>query len=465
MAFAWRGVVEGFYGKAWSHAERLDALAWMGSHGFGAYLYAPKDDPLHRARWREPYPPEAMARFSELVRAGERHGVEVIIAISPGLSLVHSLPVELEVLWEKLEAFRRIGVRTFGVFFDDIPSLLVHEEDRRAYGSLAAAQADFATRLWERMDGHGLRLIVCPTHYCGDPDVPYLQELGRSLAPDIDLMWTGPTVCSREITTAHVAGVARAMRRPPVLWDNYPVNDGHMAAELHIGPYTGRDPTLDAVSRGIFANPMNQPVASRLPLACIGRYLRDPASYDPTQAWRDAVEEMVGSPGDVELVEAFALFARLVRLSPLHPEEPEWLVSLFRRFQELTGSLRFEEGMRALQDGMTAMREAKVRLAEASRKVPILADCAPWIEDLGRWLDVLETALDLISAEGALWTGSPDERGAAWGAFLDVRRRLGQKLKEAVDWPTRTCGDTVRAFAQDLYRRTGFRVQESPSAG
>ena len=43
------GVIEGFYGPPWSDAERRTLLDWMARFGLGTWLYAPKDDPWHRA--------------------------------------------------------------------------------------------------------------------------------------------------------------------------------------------------------------------------------------------------------------------------------------------------------------------------------------------------------------------------------------------------------------------------------
>ena len=68
----------------------------------------------------------------------------------------------------------------------------------------------------------------------------------------------------------------RTAGRPPLYWDNYPVNDVAMGFELHVGPYLGRDPRLATASRGIVANPMELFEASRIPLATIADFLRDP---------------------------------------------------------------------------------------------------------------------------------------------------------------------------------------------
>ena len=51
-----RGIVEGFYGKPWNFDIRVDMLKFCGEYNLNSYIYAPKDDPYHRDKWREPYP-------------------------------------------------------------------------------------------------------------------------------------------------------------------------------------------------------------------------------------------------------------------------------------------------------------------------------------------------------------------------------------------------------------------------
>ena len=66
-AMRYRGSIEGFYGTPWSHADRLDQLDYLGAHKMNTYEYAPKDDPYHRERWRDPYPADKLAELGELV--------------------------------------------------------------------------------------------------------------------------------------------------------------------------------------------------------------------------------------------------------------------------------------------------------------------------------------------------------------------------------------------------------------
>ena len=74
-AFGIRGVVEGFYGTPWTHADRLEMIRFIGARGMNRFVYSPKDDPFLRREWAEPYGPEALADLAELVSAGAAVGV------------------------------------------------------------------------------------------------------------------------------------------------------------------------------------------------------------------------------------------------------------------------------------------------------------------------------------------------------------------------------------------------------
>ncbi len=79
--FTMTGVVEGFYGTPWSWNDRVEVMQWCAARGLTDYMYAPKDDPKHRNRWREPYDADELAGFRSLVDGA---GVRIGFAISPG---------------------------------------------------------------------------------------------------------------------------------------------------------------------------------------------------------------------------------------------------------------------------------------------------------------------------------------------------------------------------------------------
>ena len=105
------GIVEGFYGDQWTHDERLAAIDFLASTGGRLYLYAPKSDPFHRDRWREPYPPEAAARLGLLADRARSVGVRFVYGLSPGLDMRYSDDGEHRALVAKASSLIACGVQ------------------------------------------------------------------------------------------------------------------------------------------------------------------------------------------------------------------------------------------------------------------------------------------------------------------------------------------------------------------
>src|SRR4051794_41693108 len=105
-----RGVIEGFYGPPWSHDERLDLIRFCGGHGLNTWVHAPKDDPFHRQRWRDPYPDDELQRIVQLVGECVSNDVEFVYAIAPGLDICYSREAEFDALLAKCHQLKGIGV-------------------------------------------------------------------------------------------------------------------------------------------------------------------------------------------------------------------------------------------------------------------------------------------------------------------------------------------------------------------
>lgn len=290
------GVVEGFYGRPWSHEDRLSIIRFLGENGFTHYCYAPKDDPYHRRKWREPYPPDLAQRLKELNEACKRARITFCFAISPGLDIEYSNPEELQKLVSKLEPLSRDGVHNFALFFDDVPSTFTHVSDIQKYGSFAEAHADLSNRLYAELRKLAPEntLIVCPTEYYHNDATPYLRELGQKLHPQIPLVWTGMGVLSQSLTAGDVLKIRATIGRKPFIWDNYPVNDwdtGH----IYLGPIRNRNPLLPLTIAGYWSNPMNEAELSKIPLLTIADYFRSPETYNPEMSWRNALRRVGGA--------------------------------------------------------------------------------------------------------------------------------------------------------------------------
>jgi len=286
-------VIEGFYGPPWSHAERLNLLAFCGEHGFNAWVHAPKDDPYHRAQWRDPYADEEVAQLGELVAEADRHGVEFVYAIGPGLSICYSRDDDFAALIAKCEQVRSAGVRSFQLLWDDVEHTLNCAEDEARYGHeerpSAAAQSELSNRFAAEFAQPG-PLVICPMGYAGCGDSPYRKIMRRDLSPDVVVYWTGPEVVSWAIAREELdVAVDRFGGRTLMLWDNYPVNDFD-GDRLFLGPLRGRDPRLsDGHLAGIIANGMVQAVPSKLALATVADWAREPAAYEPAASYERAL--------------------------------------------------------------------------------------------------------------------------------------------------------------------------------
>src|SRR5690349_1789044 len=182
--FAVRGIVEGFYGTPWTHAQRLDAISFLAPRGLNAYVYAPKDDAKHRADWRVPYDDRELAEFRELAAHADAHGARFGFAISPGLDITYESDDDRAAVLAKLRPLLDAGVPWFLLLLDDIPM----------QPGIAPRQAALATWLLDelRVARADAALTLCPTGYVGTRPSPYLGELGAGLPDAVDVMWTGP---------------------------------------------------------------------------------------------------------------------------------------------------------------------------------------------------------------------------------------------------------------------------------
>ncbi|TMR96224.1 beta-N-acetylhexosaminidase family protein [Nonomuraea basaltis] len=306
-----RSTIEGFYGTPWTHADRMEHLRFSGRHKLNTYVYAPKDDPFHRERWREPYPEEELARLAELVAEAAARHVRFVFALSPGLSMVYSDPAERAALRAKAEQVWEAGVREFALLFDDIPPELRHEPDREAFGTAEGASAsahasvcrDFAE---EFLAPHGAErpLTMVPTDYAGTGRTAYRDRLAEELPPDVLVWWTGSDVVVGEITAYDMTAAAASYGHRVALWDNFPVNDFDFA-RVFLGPLVGRATELgDVPLEGITANPMVEAAASRLALTTVADYAWHLAAYDPARSHQRAVRLQPGTAELLPLVEA-----------------------------------------------------------------------------------------------------------------------------------------------------------------
>lgn len=362
-------------------AHRRAVLRFGAKKGVNTYLYAPKDDPYHRERWREPYPTREWKALRRLIGAAQEHGVDFVYGFHPGKGLRFSAREPVEILLDKAARFHDVGVRTFGVLFDDIPSRLVDRRDRKQFNdSLARAEALWMQSILERQPASwkNVQWWICPSRYTEDPwlarkfgafERAFWGTFARHLPESVACMWTGPAVVPRRISLAHARSVARQIRHPLILWDNYPVNDLAMKDEMHLAALTGREASLPQTVYGYLSNPLLQERLSLIPLATCFDYAAAPVAYDPETSWREAIEELFGR--------------RAV---------PHW--DAIRDFCEHLNRAK------RVKRPVTLTRKRRRALAEAHRYLLKNRE-RRWFEELRPWIARLEAALEQAPLERA----------------------------------------------------------------
>ncbi|MEU8892619.1 beta-N-acetylglucosaminidase domain-containing protein [Streptomyces sp. NPDC048442] len=405
-----RGSIEGFYGPPWTKAERLDHMDFLGTVKSNTYVYAPKDDPYHRDKWREPYPADKAAELDELVKRATAHHVRFTFAVSPGASICYSDPADTKALTAKLQAMYDLGVRTVSVPLDDISYTKWNcDADKAAFGApgqgpAAKAQAGLLNALQKDFVAThpGMRpLQMVPTEYGDLKDSPYKQILRSTLDKPVEVMWTGTDVVPPSITVDQAKKASELFGRKVFVWDNYPVNDfGRTAGRLLLAPYDKREPGLSDHLTGLISNPMNQEAASKPAVFTMSDFAWNDRGYDRTRSGRQAALQLAG--GDERLADAMQVFVDLNHLAPTFgttPWQPQSPV-----FGPKTEAFwkRYATDPRGAILAFRPSVDALTRVPGALRRgLPdklFLADAANWLDATELWGQAMRYGLDALTA-------------------------------------------------------------------
>jgi len=293
-----RGIVEGFYGTPWNFDIRADLLKFCGEYNLNSYIYAPKDDPYHRDKWREPYPDDKIKELKNLVDIALQNNVHFIFAVSPGLDLHYEGEKgeeDFQYMLNKLDSMYNIGIRDFAIFFDDLSG----EQS-------GSNQANFLNKLQNSLDKKYkdvYPLITVPTQYTRNWMIDedgnirkYTLEFSSILNRNIIVLYTGDNVVCDGITEEHYQAAKDIYNRDLGIWWNYPVNDyyyadGNRNIKLALGPI---EKLPKAAPSSIFYNPMEQPLLSKISIGTGADYALATDTYDSVASWNKVIEKQFG---------------------------------------------------------------------------------------------------------------------------------------------------------------------------
>jgi hyaluronoglucosaminidase len=447
--FTVRGVLEGFYGVPYTFPEREELIRFSAELGFNMYIYAPKNDRQHRARWREPYPDKILDKFAALNAVADSVGVTFCYALSPGLSCCYSSETDFKAITDKFSAFYARGVRSFSLLMDDIRDEFEHESDRLRFRTYAEAHTDLCNRTyaWLQTIDPRCALSMCPTHYHGtSPFSTYLEELGEKLHYAIDVFYTGAEIVSPVISLQDADNFAYVMNRPPIIWDNYPVNDLHMSPELHLGAVRGRDPSLFRSVRGIIVNTMIQAEASKIPLVTWAEYLKKPLEYDGERAWQAALVRVAGA----ESAEYVRIVAENCTQSALMHPPPmfDYLAGKALGALEKGGHSQHSD-VQMLNDYINMLDEATYHIKVRMENIALRNDLLPWIELLEHYFWTGRRAIQALAAS---------ERGESPHGILHA---MNETLDAAKRHPKRVGGAAIIPLVEFIVQRLNVESKVS----
>ena len=291
---ATRGMVEGYYGNPYSEEDRKDMFEFFGKQKMNTYIYGPKDDIYHRAKWRVEYPADQATKIKEYVQAAKSNKVDFVWAIHPGNDIKWNKTDSLNMI-TKLNAMYELGVRTYAVFFDDIWG-------EGTDATRQAALLNYITDEFVKKHSDVAPLILCPTQYNkGWTSGNYLDILGEKAYKETDIMWTGNSVIDM-INKEDMAWINNRIKRNAYIWLNYPVND-YCVDHMLMGPTYGNDLDIAPMLAGFTSNPMEYAEASKVSLYSIADYTWNMSDYNADDSWQRAMEYLVP-----ENTEAFRLF-------------------------------------------------------------------------------------------------------------------------------------------------------------
>ena len=346
------GVIEGFYGRQWSSEEREAVMAELASQGYRDFVFAPKSERRLRSEWRQPWESAALDALQQQASHARSSGLRWGVGFSP-LGLVQLDKAEKAALAVKLEQLQSCSPDVFCLLFDDM---------RGDTPGLARRQLEVADWVAARLPAD-CKLLFCPSYYTTDPVLEsvfgampksYWHELGVALDPRISFFWTGPRVCSEHFERSDFEMISTKMRRKPTLWDNYPVNDSRkLCRYLRVMPFSNREPWLADWLEGHYANPMNQPYLSLLPLSTLPPVYQKESEADLKQRqqrhWDRALEKLARNPAILR--EGASKFAT-DGLDQLTPSDTDYFLNQARAHPEpvykeleqwLSGAYAFDE--------------------------------------------------------------------------------------------------------------------------
>ncbi|GHI00440.1 beta-N-acetylhexosaminidase family protein [Neobacillus kokaensis] len=401
-----RGFIEGYYGIPWSNEDRMSLMRFAGQFKTTSYIFAPKDDPYHREKWGELYPPEKLDEIQEMAAVGNENKTRFVWTISPlgevakisqsGGNAMELLPENTDKMLSKFEQLYAVGVRQFGVLGDDVGSL--------PHDYVVALMQSVSE--WAKAKGDVYDTLYCPASYNSAwAWIPSeLNAYEKGFEENIQIFWTGATTCApidqSTIDTFKNKDNDGVVRRDPLFWLNWPVNDVDMS-RVFLGKGEMLEPGIKNLA-GAVTNPMQEAQASKIAIFAVADYSWNTQNFDAGKSWEDSFKYI-----EPDAAEELHIVAK--HMSDAHPNgiklsESEEIGSLL---DSLTLKVNNGESLKDIAPEaaceLQKIADAADGFLRKTKNEQLKKELAPFIEALR---DMVLADIEYIKTELAMETGN-----------------------------------------------------------
>lgn len=284
-----RGFIEGYYGIPWTNEDRMELMKFGGDIKMTSYIFAPKDDPYHKQKWREEYPAEELEKLKEMVKVGNDTKCRFVWTAHPFMGGFdrNNADAEIETLIKKFEhLYTDAGVRQFGILGDDVGNLP------------RSIVVDMMKRVgqWAKEKGDVYDIVFCPGGYndAWQGDYSELNDYDEGFPENVHIFWTGQAVCQpiEQVTLNNFRNKHsehHGQRRAPLFWLNWPVNDiNHSRMIMGEGSKMLKTDINVEDLAGAVTNPMQESEPSKVAIFQLADYSWNVKGFDAKKTWADS---------------------------------------------------------------------------------------------------------------------------------------------------------------------------------
>ena len=440
-----RGTIEGFYGVPWSIEDKKDLLEFGGKLKNNVFIFAPKDDPYHRDRWRDLYPQDKLDELAQLAQAGNENKNRFVWTISP----FHNQPItatnvneSIEVLKAKFDQLYDIGIRQFGVLGDDVGSLPLN-----VVVQVMNAMSDWAKTKPEKV----YDFVFCPYSYTltWNWSANELNTYTQGFPEDVHIFFTGRSTCSpvtkADIDEFKTKGSNGITRKDPLFWLNWPVNDiDKTYRRLFMGMGEMLHTDVDNAA-GVVTNPMQEAHASMNAIFAVADYTWNTKAFNAERSWKAGLS-MIEPSASEALIELATHMASANQVENNNNsgvpglQESEEMAPIIKAFEDVMNTTATVE----ITSTGTALKERYQRIIDAvdtfnadAQSEKLKAEMLAYITGLK---EKSEAAIKYIDSITAYKTGNK-EQGDSLYTEAEVLYNSSRSHRVVID----LAGNTARA--------------------